>query len=480
MDSNLLAALHALAVPSLLEAIDEVLAEFSDPQRHVIERRLLRMPPQGGALVGKEIGVSRQRVSQIEGKCVDRLNGLVAANASLQMYSAAIDYLSPPALHLDDLTLLATRATFGDESRVTLAVGVCAWLLKRDRVDDWFVSPSEKARFEALADTLRTAAPGALSVADTLARSICGDFFADDISMERRLRELGFSPFLGEWLLSTAGRARLQLVLTKSDHPMTVSQIAENAGITAGYAMNILREEPIFVRADRHRYWLQDRVANPYDGIVAEMEQYLERHDGPVSLDDLARDLADEFGVAESSVRIYAQTPNFLLGSDGAISKANRIVFDAAPPGSVSGAVLTQKGWGQWLHLKETNFQGYSLLVSPHVAYANGIRPSDSLRVPVNETACEASVIWRLTSATGLVDVGRVRQTLRDLGMRPGDRICVVPGRDEVWLLAVSQVEAPAAAPAGELSADAEVEDAGDDLLPANPVLARLRRRTVT
>ena len=91
--------------------------------------------------------------------------------------------------------------------------------------------------------------------------------------------------------------------------------------------------------------------------------------------------------------------------------------------------------------MEDRHFAGYSLKVSFDLVFHNGVRPDDSLVVPVvGSTPAEASVIWRTHDPTRAADVGRVSEILTKLGFKAGDEIVVVASKDYVRLLRPSEV----------------------------------------
>jgi hypothetical protein len=87
--------------------------------------------------------------------------------------------------------------------------------------------------------------------------------------------------------------------------------------------------------------------------------------------------------------------------------------------------------------LTEENFKGFSLLVGFEIAYENGLRPNDKLVVPFEgSNGLEVSVIWRPTTLTRTMDVGRVAAPLTAAGFAPGDIVNVFATPDWVRVVA--------------------------------------------
>ena len=214
--------------------------------------------------------------------------------------------------------------------------------------------------------------------------------------------------------------------------PSTKNEISEAMG---GHSVDrigaLLSRIEGVVRADKYRWGFSEWIEDEYTGIVEEIEQRIEEGGGSVAFNSLISELPNKFSVSESSVRSYIATDAFLL-EDGYVRHATLDAYAARPPESVRGCVRCSLGWGQRVILKEHNFTGYSLGVSFHIAFANGIRPDDNLIVPIFNTDFEGSIIWRPTATSRRVDVGKISTAIKYLGFREGEEVVVIPLRDQI------------------------------------------------
>ena len=186
-------------------------------------------------------------------------------------------------------------------------------------------------------------------------------------------------------------------------------------------------------------------VVDVYDGIVGEIEQRMDEHGGSVSLNLLVEEL-QEFGAKESSIRAYVDSDRYTV-ENGMVSRSEAM-YRPRPPHMRNGAVRVDDGndelggaWGQRLVLEERHFAGYSLKVGFDLGFHNGVRPEDSLIVPVlGYSAYEVSVIWRTHDLSRCIDVGRAKDLLAELGYQAGDEIVVVPCADHVRFLSLAEL----------------------------------------
>ena len=113
----------------------------------------------------------------------------------------------------------------------------------------------------------------------------------------------------------------------------------------------------------------------------------------------------------------------------------NTPLFEARSPDTITDAARTQHGWGQWRRVSERHLKGYPFHLSAHIAWANGIRPGDKLRVPLNTSTQQVSVIWRITAPVGRAEVGRVRDWLKQQAVPAGALLLVCPTPTGVTIL---------------------------------------------
>jgi hypothetical protein len=309
--------------------------------------------------------------------------------------------------------------------------------------------------------------------------------WAEDLRIARRhllqrAEAFGAEEFLGGLLFKATRRTRAIAALRLSDRPLTAEEVAELAGASESYVGNILAEAEEVVRADKLRWWMREFVADPYEGIAQEIRQRIDEGGGVASVEQLLHELPSTFGVAESSVRSYIYGKLFSVEGDS-VRACDEYRFQAKDPRLLKNVRRTAAGWAERIVVKDDHLRGYSLSLSPHVCFANGVRPSDSLRVSITDTNEEASIIWNLANTAGRVDVGRLRTTLLARGVEAETAVWITAGPSAVTVTLEAE-----AAEAETHKHVASLEDLKDlvgiddeEDLPANPLLARLRARRI-
>ncbi|MCY4424534.1 MAG: hypothetical protein OXC06_15845 [Acidimicrobiaceae bacterium] len=233
------------------------------------------------------------------------------------------------------------------------------------------------------------------------------------------------------WLIRWDGQleVKAERVLQLVGRPMTPAELVKAIGYGAEASIKNHRN-PAMVRIDKHfRIALREWGYEKYEGIANQIIKRIERGGGVASRASIIEEFTGSFGVSEASVRTYLGLPIFDVAGDS-VRFTRTPVFTPRPPATIAGAIRTRTGWGERLVVTAENLRGYSFKVNAHIAWANGVRPNDSLRVPLNGSPSQqVSVIWRTTNPTGKVEVGRARKWLVERGVGPGAEIllCMTP-----------------------------------------------------
>ena len=238
------------------------------------------------------------------------------------------------------------------------------------------------------------------------------------------------------WLVRWDGRLeeKAERILHLVARPMTPAELVEVIGHGSASSIKNHRN-PAMVRIDKHfRLALREWGHEEYEGIANQIIRRIERGGGVASRASIIEDFTGSFGVSESSVRTYLGLPIFDVAGDS-VRYTRTPAFTPRPPETIAGAVRTRAGWGERHVVTEANLRGYSFKGNAHIAWANGIRPNDSLLVPLNGSPSrQVSVIWRTTNPAGNVEVGRARKWLVERGIGPGAEILLMMAANGVTM----------------------------------------------
>ena len=432
--------------PYLFPDWGKFLQHCSDREFIILGRRAAfpgERPPRTLEEVGEQFAVTRERMRQVEKKLFIKL-----LHPSWQRTnSGAFDQLASQVHRSDRLVTAAKVLTAGCSNGELVAKLLLRLEADWARDGDYLIGARAAGRFASLSDRLAEHADEYLLLAEEDVEEVVGDLFASESARDTVLTECGLIRIFGFWALRDNQQVRIAAALRTIGRPATKAEIGKLAGFPESWGGGALSNMETVVRADRTRWGFEEWVDDVYDGIVGEIEQRIDEHGGSVALSLLIEELK-QFGARESSIRTYANTDRFNL-VNGIVS-INEAGYRPRPPHQRAGAVRVDQtedgtggGWGQRVSLEDRHFNGFSLKVGFDLAFANGVRPDDSLLVPVvGHEHCEASVIWRPHDPNRGIDVGRISDLLSELGHEAGDELVVVASRDFVRLARGAEIPA--------------------------------------
>ena len=250
------------------------------------------------------------------------------------------------------------------------------------------------------------------------------------------IKSCRFHWVLRQYALRDTQKALIKASIIKIGKIATKEQISEITKLQIDKISSQISNISSIVRADKDHYGLREWVDKVYEGIPTMITKQIKRDSGITSLDKLAKELPEKYGVSESSVQSYAKTPQFVI-QDGYISMAD--------PSSIKLHRLdevicgrTINGDPYWTFVVEKRyFDGYSLMgFPPELAKELGCEPNDKTHVWITEPEnCEPiSINWRLASTTG-ASIGYLSYPLRQLKVSSGDRVSLVIKGDRLVAL---------------------------------------------
>ena len=412
---------------AVVAKLDGVVASLSPSLKYVIAHRLLSHEPKTLDEIGRQRHISRQRVQQLHVEARRRIRH--AVRREIDSIGRIIAESCPPVLESQQLDAILS-ATFPSPAHPRLSIKLARWALARKldysccdgtcfNADARDVIAKLRARARSLADELELIHEGALRAVPP--DSTWEPFF-EVLSRQAGLHRLGarFS------FRATLG-VRVGAAIVEIGRPATPEEIAVAAGISLRQATTQLWRLPGVARADKKRWGLAAWIEDAYESISVAMTDRIRAAGGRVQLASLLAELPERFGVSESSVRSYANTPFFALkeGYVGIADDPLRLLKHLDEV--ISGR--THDGRPYWTFMvEEGHLVGRSVSgVPPEFALEMGCQPDGraALEIDSPHEVRAASVIWRLTSTHGAT-VGRIREALCSLGATPGDRVRLV------------------------------------------------------
>ena len=393
----------------------------SDTERRIIEHRLVRTPPTTLEEVGAQMGVTRERIRQVQAKIERKVQS--ALGRRLRVVASA---LKGRLGHLVEESAVERRI----EELLPTDQGLATRLLRKALLDEMGFTLDggvflDKRATEELRD-IRTATR---RLADDVGLVDEQELIVRLPSEEWRrfwpwVRErIGLQNLYGALGLRDSAKARAKAALLSIGRPATREEIGSVCDIEEGRVSATLSNVPSVVRAGKERWGLREWIDDEYDGIVGEIIQRIEEDGGTTTTERLLTELPRKFGVNPLSVRAYMQTAMFVI-RDGCISLASdssiqlRDLDDVIDGRDAAGAPY-------WTFPVEARyFDGHSVpSVPPEFAMALGCTADAGERVKIeNLPDCrELSINWRLASING-ASLGYVGEPLKRLGLEPGER----------------------------------------------------------
>ena len=396
----------------------------SENERTIIEHRLLRTPPKTLEEIGSLVGVTRERIRQIQSRVEGKIRMALGRELRVIAWTVKeqLDHMIPECeferrieeLLPDDppLTKGLFRQTLITEMGYTLQEGV-------------YLDKQASRVVEEIGASARKLADDVGLVDD---EPLIAELPSEDW---RRfwpwLRErCGLHDLHGSLGIRDSAKARAKAALLSIGRPATREEIAAVCGLEETRIGGHLSNIASVARADKDRWGLKEWIDDEYDGIVGEIIQRIAEDGGVTTTARLLREIPGQFDVSASSVRAYMQTPKFVI-RDGCISMAN---VSSLPLRHLDDVIDGRDGNGapySRFTVEARFFDGYSVTgIPPEFAKALGCKPDEGKFVRIaNLPGCrDLSIRWPLASTTG-ASLGYLADPLRQLGAQPGQRVRV-------------------------------------------------------
>ena len=401
--------------------LEQIVDAASETERRIIEQRLLSAPPATLEEVGSRAGVTRERIRQIQVRLDRKIRS--ALGAGFQVIASTLKDQLGHVVSRNDLErriekLLYEQKGFGKELFAKALIEEMDFTLK----DGMYLDQQGVRELEEIRSTTRRLADDVgLVDGDRITATLPSEEWQKWWPWVRE--SCGLVDLFGSLGIRDSGKARTKAALISIGRPATREEIAEICGFgknKTGSHLSVIRS---VVKADKERWGLEQWVDDEYDGIVGEIIQRIDEDGGATTTERLLRELPERFGVNPMSVRMYMQTPKFVV-RDGWISLATRSSLRLRDLDDVVDG-RDRNGAPYWTFVVEDRFfDGYSVTgVPPEFAKALGCEPDagEYARIENLPHCRELSLRWPLASTTG-ASLGYVADPLRRLGMEAGDR----------------------------------------------------------
>lgn len=425
--------------PNGAALLDKALHDLDPRAVGILRDRMFRDTPETLERIGSKLGVTRERVRQIEAKA---RNALLAAldmsNPSpIALLGEAarrtIGELLPLDLLLSDIPALAYPVDSVDQP---------AWRVL-DRIDDayeiadgWCASPTLEAARAATATRL-----GEGTDAYGVTRVDAVDFM--DVG-DAQLRH----KFTARWLESCGYRIDGDYVFTRTQSvqdyaasilsvvgsPMSADEIVSRFVVERSVASlrNVLALDDRFTKVDRDQWALSEWGIDGYSNIRTVIGQQLAKNGGSVNLETLVERITSKYSVSPSSVIAYASTPPFET-VDRIVRVTSRTREVRKTPRQTHRMFRWEEAWAIRIAVTKDHLRGSGSVAPIAVATILDLQPGES--VHLSSDLGPQSVTW-----TGIQpQFGTLRRFLLDQDVAIGTEAFLVINDDRTFSMKLAR-----------------------------------------
>jgi hypothetical protein len=447
------------AVLGLLDTLD-------DRQREVLTARLWAEKPSTLEAIAEGIGVTRERIRQIQLKAETKVRAhfAEAQDRSVAWYASELERRLGPYIP-DELAKKVLRSLGVDVPSLVSHVLLyfAGPYVLRD--NDWLenVGSSGAALVVAAVDRVfeGCAQPDTASLVDALRQvgmepEIAHHYMRTQLSLKR------FDDTWVRWRGTVGDKAHTVLeLLGEPAVPETINEsIGEGHSVTT--LKNGMSSDSRFMRTGKRTWGLRAWGMEEYSGIVEEILERIDAAGGTIGTEELIKELVSTFpDVAENSIRMYLSTLAFVI-EGGTVRRRNDSDGwpDVGQFKDARGAFRGNDGEVRLaVSVTRDLLRGSGFAVHAAVAKALGVLPGGRRRF-MSPDGVVATIGWRPWSTSG-PDIGSVRAFASATDAQPHETLVLVFHPDDD---SVEAVKVPAAASGAERLAGLFGVDTNDDL----------------
>lgn len=410
------------------QLLDEVLSVLDTRAVRILAVRLFADQPTTLDQLGKEFGVTRERVRQIEGKARGAMLGAVRENHMLGMAAAAARNLIGTVLPLSDLLALMPAL-----SRTVERVGQPAWRVL-DRLDDayeiedgWCTVPTfTQARSITVTQLQELADPyGVVRIEDVNVVQSSQPERVDELTRQW-LSRCGCKLYNGFVFTRTQSVGDYAAsVLSATGSPLSVQEILDCFTIERSVSSlkNAMAADARFERVDRDRWALAEWGMDAYVGIRSLIREQIARNRGQIELEALIEHITGKYSVTASSVITTASAPPFEARA-GIVRLAGMHREVRKTPERTRGLFRRNHAWGYRIKISGEHLRGSGSMAPVAIASILNLQPGESrcLESPLGQQ----SVSWAGPQPT----FGTIRRFLMEYDVAADTEVFLVVGDD--------------------------------------------------
>ncbi len=418
-------------IPSHSYRMRQLWGSLSDKHRTVAAARLAPLDEQRTLVdVGEELGLTRERVRQIQVRILDHIDDTLEIETSRILEE--LEQRCGDIVLEEEFTRSLEEIVGSSEEPWDKAY--TAYLMQRS--DYRLVRGVRVARtgqeFLNFAKDLVNRSKEA-SIVDTKALT---DINPDYWYRHRNLivQCLGLS-FLPNGSIATRDTLPVRVIdaLRFMGGPVTKEELSELTGISEKALLSRLWCMDEVVKVANNMWALDKPGLTKYVGVVDMIEQILEEHGGEATVDFLREEIRSRCNVKDSSFNTFLATSRFFV-SNGSVRLRRPNEIQLRPISkTIDGR--TTNGAPYWTFtVQERHLQGNSVTgFPPELADMLGVSPNGFAWIPINQpTRCrDLRINWRLASANG-VHIGYLRDVFESLNCKVGQELRLIVNRGKV------------------------------------------------
>lgn len=401
------------APATLQESLAMLLFSLDEREHAIVTQRIMSDHSSTLDELGKEFGVTRERVRQIEKSLRETLSSLLDGEFHMSERLRAMFEAEGPILRYSTAVRIVPELDITLEPEgipvLPLIAAVCSPTFSVS--DGWLASPSIDDAVKLVKTDLPQAADqyGVVDLTPSASHASSEQRERENRNFADWLSYSGIIMYRDHAIIGRAQNDRAVAVLSIEGHPLTTEEIAERIGAGNARSMrNRLADDERIMRVDVSSWGLRDWNLEEYSGIRQEIRERIERNGGSVKLDDLVQELCSQFSISSRSVMTYAASLPF-VSSNGVVTLAGAERFDVpdADPYGTPRLFRIDGGWALRTTVNAEHARGSGSILPLAVAHILGMRFGDSaeLASPLGTQ----SVYWTGTN----VNLGTIRRFIQ-------------------------------------------------------------------
>jgi hypothetical protein len=315
--------LNVESVSSPIALVERYLETLSDTERQILAKRLAQVPPSSLQALGDELGVTRERVRQLESKLKIAYESHVKEDNEIQAFIWAVR---------DQTTQLIT-----EKEILRLIPSLASKTSMKFSLLDFFVGLGDLEREGVwIQDDIREA----ISTSNAFCSEVMQDavIYSVDLLEKFRTRWPDINQSTLDHWMSDRGYFKVRkffmdrktianlvyVALFEFGKPMSGQQAMEYVG--EGYNRSVeyaLTVSPLFTKVTKNEWDLASRGGKQVRTIQEAIGDLLDQH-GSMPLDQVINVLVEQYKFAPSSVRSYATSAPFML-LNGKVKRTNAV-----------------------------------------------------------------------------------------------------------------------------------------------------------